>query len=557
MTERMTAARSLVECLLVNGVRHAFCVPGESYLSVLDALYDVRDRLDLITCRQEGGAANMAEAYGKLSGQPGICFVTRGPGATNASIGVHTAFQDSTPMILFIGQVARDQADREAFQEVDYTQMFGPLCKWVAEIRDARRIPEYVNRAFHTALSGRPGPVVLALPEDMLVEPVNPQELRPACPPRIAPAAESLAEVQKALIQAERPLLLLGGSGWTAEAVTNIRIFAENNHLPVACAFRCQDLFDNTHPHYIGDVGIGINPKLARRIREADLVLSIGPRLGEMTSSGYTLFDVPFPKQKLIMMHTAPEESGHVYCPYLSLSGSLPELARALRDLPSVDNPLWREEVQAARRDYDHWSTPPASPGGVDLGQVYQYLNAEMPRDAILTNGAGNFSIWLHRFFRYSRFKSQLAPTSGAMGYGLPAALAAKVAAPDRPVVCFTGDGDFMMTGQELATAAHHDLPVIILLFNNGMYGTIRMHQERSYPARVIGTDLSNPDFAALARAYGLNGVVVEKTEDFAPAFEAALTAGKTTLLEVRVDPQALTPAATLEEIRRQARQPK
>ncbi|MFC7048312.1 thiamine pyrophosphate-binding protein [Emcibacter nanhaiensis] len=557
MGKNTSAAEILVQCLLANGTDRAFCVPGESYLSVLDALYDVREQIDLITCRQEAGAANMAEAYGKLTGRPGICFVTRGPGATNASIGVHTAFQDSTPMILLIGQVARDQYDREAFQEVDYRQMFGPLAKWVAEIREADRIPEYINRAFHVALSGRPGPVVLALPEDMLTDEVEAiSSLLPATPPVAAPDRASLDQLAVELQQAKQPVVILGGRGWSDQSLDDIRQFAEQQQLPVGCAFRYQDLFDNHHPHYIGDVGIGVNPKLFQRLQEADLILNIGARLGEMTSSGYKLLNIPFPKQKLVMVHTGAEETGHVYRAHLSFTCSLPEMATALKALPVGDVADRSDWLAGARADYEAWSNPlgdlrGSRTGKVQLGEIYAYLNRAMPKDAILTNGAGNFSIWLHRFFRYSTFPSQLAPTSGAMGYGLPAALGAKVAAPDRPVVCFTGDGDFLMTGQELATAAHHRLPVTILLFNNGMYGTIRMHQERNYPDRVVATELTNPDFTALAKAYGLDGVKVTTTGDFAPAFEAALKNDKTTLIEIIVDPQALTPAATLDDIRK------
>ena len=557
MGKNTSAAVNLVQCLRANGVDKAFCVPGESYLSVLDALYEARDSIDLVTCRQEGGCANMAEAYGKLTGRPGICFVTRGPGATNASIGVHTAFQDSTPMILFIGQVARDQYDREAFQEVDYRQMFGPLAKWVAEIREADRMAEYINRAFHVALSGRPGPVVLALPEDMLTDKVETVSAHlPATPPVAAPDLATLDQLSVELQQAERPVMILGGRGWTDQAVSDIRQFAEQQKLPVGCAFRYQDLFDNNHPQYMGDVGIGVNPKLFQRLQQADLILNVGARLGEMTSSGYKLLDIPFPKQKLVMVHTGAEETGHVYRAHLSFTCSLPEMARALKNLPVGDVAGRADQIAAARADYEAWSNPlgdlkGSRTGDVQLGEVYAYLNKAMPKDAVLTNGAGNFSIWLHRFFRYSTFPSQLAPTSGAMGYGLPAALAAKAAAPDRPVVCFTGDGDFMMTGQELATAAHYGLPVTILLFNNGMYGTIRMHQERNYPDRVWATELTNPDFTTLAKAYGLDSVKVTNTGEFAAAFEAALKNNKTTLIEIMVDPQALTPAATLDDIRK------
>jgi acetolactate synthase-1/2/3 large subunit len=544
----------LVDSLLTHGVTTAFSVPGESYLAVLDALYDVSDRLSLITCRQEGGAAYMAEAYGKLTGKPGICFVTRGPGATNASVGVHTAFQDSTPMILFIGQVASDQVEREAFQEIDYRRMFGQMAKWVAQIDDARRIPEYVAHAFQTATGGRPGPVVLALPEDMLRSLAEPPKSRPFKPVQAHPGAEDMAALRQALSAAKRPLVILGGSGWSAEACDDIRAFIEANNLPAGSAFRCQDLLDNRSPNYAGDIGIGINPKLAARIREADLLIAVGPRLGEMTTSGYTLIDIPIPQQKLIHVHAGAEELGRVYQADLMINAGMLAFAAAARALPPVGHSAWKAWRAEARADYEAWSTPVQSVGAVDLGAVYETLINRLPDDAILTNGAGNYAAWLHRFYRYKGFRTQLAPTNGSMGYGVPAAIAAKAACPGRTVVSFSGDGCFMMNGQELATAMHHDLPVIFLVFNNAMFGTIRMHQEREYPERVSATALTNPDFAALARAYGANGETVSKTADFAPALERALAAKKSTLIEIKVDPEALTPRATLSQIRAAAR---
>lgn len=550
MTNKETAAQCLVRLLKVNNTEKAFCVPGESYLSVLDALYEVRDSLELITCRQEGGASNMAEAYGKLTGRPGICFVTRGPGATNASIGVHTAFQDSTPMILFIGQVARNQHDREAFQEVDYRQMFGPLCKWVAQIDRADRVAEYVTRAFAMAQSGRPGPVVLALPEDMLRDKIPIKEILPAHGTEAAPFDTDLQQLHMELSKAKSPLILLGGSGWNEESVNNVQEFITKNDLPVAASFRCQDLCNNRLENYIGDVGIGINPKLSQRIKSSDLIICMGPRLGEMTTSGYQLFDIPFPKQKIIMIHSGAEELGHVYRPYMAINSSMRHMARALAKLPAIKNIPWSNWRADARVDYLDWNTPLPTVGDVDIGAIYDHLREKMPEEAILTNGAGNYAIWLHRFMPYKKFRSQLAPTSGAMGYGLPAAISAKITCPDRPVICFAGDGCFMMTVQELATARHHNANIVILLFNNGMYGTIRMHQERNYPDRVMATYLTNPDFAALARAYGVNGVKVTKTAEFAPAFETALAANTTTLIEIMVDSQALTPAMTLDQIK-------
>lgn len=546
----ITAAQVLVQVLRDNGTNRAFCVPGESYLPVLDALYDAHHDIELITCRQEGGAAFMAEAYGKLTGRPGICFVTRGPGATNASIGVHTAFQDSTPMILFIGQVARDQYDREAFQEVDFRAMFSPMAKWVAQIDSADRMAEYISRAFHVALSGRPGPVVLALPEDMLSEPApynTPYEgPAPATAPVYEPPASQLEELAACLRSAKKPVVILGGSGWTEQATHHIRSFVEAHDLPVACAFRFQHLYDNRLPNYIGDVGIGINPALAGRIKTADLVLAIGPRLGEMTTSGYSLFDIPFPKQKLIHIHQDANEIGRVYRPHLGIAATMPEIAKALTLLTPESTPAWTLETVAARHSYEAWSTPLNNEGAVNLGDIYQTLSRELPDDAILTNGAGNYSAWLHRFYRYPGYTSQLAPTNGAMGYGLPAAVAAKASARDRPVICFAGDGCFMMNGQELATAMQHDLPIVILVFNNSMYGTIRMHQERHYPDRTVGTDLLNPDFVTLAKAYGASAERVEKTADFEPALKRALASNHPSLIEIIVPKHVLAPTCRL-----------
>lgn len=545
-----TGGQILVDQLLIHGVDHVFCVPGESYLAALDALHGVAGRIKLIVCRHEAGAANMAEAYGKLTGKPGICFVTRGPGATHASVGVHTAFQDSTPMILFVGQVARDQVEREAFQEVDYRRMFGPLAKWAAEIEDARRLPELVSQAFHRAVNGRPGPVVIALPEDMLTDRVAVGDAGPYKPAHAAPAPEDLAKLRTMLAAAERPFLLLGGGGWSAEAVADIRAFAEANELPTGCSLRCQDLFDNSHWLYAGDVGIAINPKLADRVRQTDLLIAVGPRLGEMTTSGYTLLDIPVPKQPLVHIHAGAEELGRVYQPVLAINSSMKSAAAALKGLEPVDARAWRDWTQGARDDYLVHTRPVANPGKVQLGEIMAYLNDKLPPDAIVTNGAGNYSVWLHRFYRYRRFRTQLAPTSGAMGYGFPAAIAAKSAAPTRIVVCFAGDGCFLMTGQELATAVQYGIAVVTVVVNNGMYGTIRMHQERHYPGRVVGTDLINPDFAAYAKAFGAHGERVERTVDFAPAFERALASGKPALIELRIDPEAITVKQSLAEIR-------
>jgi acetolactate synthase-1/2/3 large subunit len=543
----------LVQSLVVEGVDHVFCVPGESYLPALDALYEAREQIRLVVCRHESGASNMADAYGKLTGRPGIAFVTRGPGASNAAIGVHTAFQDSTPLILLVGQAPREFLDREAFQEIDIRRMFGHTSKWAAQIEDPRRIPEYLSRAFYTAVSGRPGPVVLALPEDVLSEttqaPAAPRYQRVAA----APTPEGLARLQTLLSSAHRPFTILGGSGWTAEACANLRRFAENWQLPVGCAFRFQDLFDNDHPQYAGDVGIGPNPKLAQRIRDSDLVLVIGARLGEMTTGGYTLFEVPVPRQTLVHAHAGAEELGRVYAADLPIQASMPELAAALAQLRPAAAPPWTAETAAARADYLAWNTPARVPGPLQMGEVVRHMRERLSPDAILVNDAGNFSAWVHRYFRYRRFKSQLGPTSGAMGYGLPAGIAAKSVHRDRQVVVWTGDGAFLMTGQELATAMHYGLSMVIVLVNNGSYGTIRMHQERHYPERVYGTQLTNPDFAAYARSFGAFGETVETTDQFPAAFERALAAKVPALIELRLSEDVITPSTTLSEIREKA----
>lgn len=549
--QRRSGGQILVDALRIHGTDHAFCVPGESYLAVLDALFD--SPIQLTVCRQEGGAAMMADAYGKLTGRPGICFVTRGPGATNASAGVHVAHQDSTPMILFIGQVARDTAEREAFQEIDFRRMYGPLCKWVAQIDQAERIPEFVSRAFRTATSGRPGPVVLALPEDMLTERVEAVDTAPFEAARPYPEPAAMERLHGYLKDARRPLVIAGGSGWGARACSDLRTFAEASALPVGVSFRRQDLIDNRSPSYAGEVGIGINPKLARRVRDADLLLVAGARLGEKTSSGYKLFDIPVPAQKLVQVHAGAEELGRVYQPDLPILAAPAHFAAAARALEPIAEPRWQEWTAAAHADFEVWNTPVQSPGGVQLAEIVGWLTERLPEDAIVCNGAGNYCTWVQRFYRYRGFRTQLAPTSGSMGYGTPAAVAAKRIHPDRTVVGFAGDGCFLMTGQELATAAQYGLGVIFIVINNGMYGTIRMHQEREYPGRVSGTGLVNPDFAALARAYGATGTLVERTADFADAFEQALTAGGPALIELRIDPDAIGPGRRLSDIRRAA----
>ncbi|WUR14292.1 thiamine pyrophosphate-binding protein [[Empedobacter] haloabium] len=546
----------LVDALKIHGVDTAFGVPGESYLDVLDALHESSIRF--VINRQEGGAAFMADAYGKLTGKPGICFVTRGPGATNASIGVHTAFQDSTPMILFIGQVGSDFMDREAFQEVDYRRMFGQMAKWVAQIDRADRIPEYIARAFQVATSGRQGPVVLALPEDMLITQAAVADTRRYQPVQAAPSQRQMDQLRTMLAGAQRPLLLLGGSGWTEAACADILRFAEANALPVACEFRYQDLVDNEHPHYIGDVGIGINPKLAKRVKEADLLIAIGPRLGEMTTSGYSIIAAPVPQQQLVHIHPSMEELGSVYQADLMIASGMPQAAQMLAALAPVDSTAWRASVEEAKAELRAWQGKPAifqdGSAPLDLWQVVQDIDALTPRDTIITNGAGNYATWAHRFHRYGGMRTQLAPTSGAMGYSVPSGVAAKIVDPARTVITFAGDGEYMMNGQELATAVQYNAGVIVIVFNNQMFGTIRMHQEREYPGRVSGTTLHNPDFAALAVAYGGQGEAVEATADFAPALQRALAFTRErnlpAVIELRYDGNLITPGATLETIR-------
>lgn len=548
-----TGGEILVRALEIHGVDRVFGVPGESYLAALDAFYGARNAIDFVTCRQEGGAAYMAEAHGKLTGRPGVCFVTRGPGAANASIGVHAAFQDSTPMLLLIGQVARDQIDREAFQEIDYRRMYGPLAKWVAQIDDACRIPEYLGRAFHTATSGRPGPVVLALPEDMLRDRVAVRDTGPYGTTVAHPGASEMATLRALLVAAKRPLMIVGGGGWTPETSRDIAAFAAANNLPASAAFRRQDCFDNHDPHYVGHAGIGIDPKLARRIRESDLILAVGPRLGEMTTGGYTLLEPPEPAQPLVHVHPSAEELNSVYRATLAIQASPPGFAAAARAMEPVDHAAWDDWTDAARADYLAYSEPVAMPGELQLAEIVGWLRNRLPADAIIANGAGNYATWGHRFYRWSIHRTQAAPTVGSMGYGVPAAVAAKLAWPDRIVVSFNGDGCFMMNGQELATAVQYRANAVFIVANNGMYGTIRMHQERNYPGRVMATGLVNPDFAALARAYGANGTVVQRTEEFYPAFEDALAGDRPTLIELRIDPEAISPSATLSGLHRPA----
>ncbi len=546
-----TGGKLIVDALEANGVDRIFCVPGESYLAVLDALYDSPIRT--IVCRQEGGAAMMADCQGRLTGKPGICFVTRGPGATNASAGVHIAMQDSIPMILFIGQIAGHAREREAFQEVNYKRFFGDIAKWVVEIDRAERIPELVTRAFAVATSGRPGPVVISLPEDMLVSEVEAPQALPATPVETRPGDAELDRLEALLNAAKRPFVILGGTRWNAEAVARMQSIAETWALPVGCSFRRQMLFDHQHPSYAGDVGIGINPKLAEAIKQADLVLLLGGRMGEMPSSDYTILKSPYPDQTLVHVHADPNELGRVYRPTVAINASPSAFVEAFAKRRPKTAPAWVAETARLHDNYLTWSTTPKTgPGAVQMGPIMDYLESVLPEDAILTNGAGNYATWVHRFHRFRRYGTQAAPTSGSMGYGLPAAVSAKSVFPEREVVCFAGDGCFMMHGQEFATAVQYDLPIITVVVNNGIYGTIRMHQEREYPGRVEGTDLRNPDFAALARAYGGHGETVVKTEEFAPAFERARASGKPSIIEVQLDPEAITPARTLTDIREQ-----
>ncbi|HUF01889.1 MAG TPA: thiamine pyrophosphate-binding protein [Gaiellaceae bacterium] len=545
-----TGGHILVDQLELNGADLVFCLPGESFLPVLDALYDSPIRL--VSCRHEQGAANAAEAYGKLTGRPGICLVTRGPGATQAAVGVHTARQDSTPMLLLVGQVPRGFRGREAWQEVDYGEVFGGLAKAAWEVDSAERIPEHVARAYSLALSGRPGPVVLALPEDMLSEEADVVDGSPVEVEQAAPRAEDLARLGELLAASERPLVVVGEGGWTAETGADVLAFCEASDLPVACAFRCQDFVDNRSRCYAGVLGVAMDERLADRLRDADLVLAIGGRLGEVPTRRYTLLEAPRPTQTLVHVHPDPDELGRVYEPDLALPSSLPAFAAALRDLGALA-PRWREWTEAARADYVANLRHEPMEGPVDLGEVMAFLRSRLPPEAVQTCGAGNFTVWAHRFAEFTRFPTQVCPRSGSMGYGVAAAVAAKLVYPDRIALCFTGDGDFVMSSPELATAVQYGLPIVVLLVNNGMYATIRMHQERAFPGRTIGTDLENPDFPALAQAYGAYGERVERTNDFEAAFERALASGKPALLELPVDRERISPRVKLSELQRRA----
>lgn len=537
----------LVECLLALGARKSFGVPGESYLAVLDALHDTAGQLDFVLCRNEGGAAFMAAAYGKLTGSPGLCFVTRGPGVTNASIGVHTAMQDSAPMILFVGQVGTDMKGREAFQEIDYRAVFGTMAKWAVEVDHVDRLPEILARAWSTALSGRPGPVVIALPEDMLTALTNAPVLSgPAPIAEPAAGADALADALALLAQAKRPLVMFGGCNWSNSGRAGLQAWAEASDIPVVAAFRYQDQFNNHSAVFVGEAGVGMVPHVKALIREADVILAINLRFGEMTTDGYTLLDVPMPKQKLIHVHGSDREIGKIYVPTIGIQAGPNAFSRQLAPVKGD----WAEWRKSARAAYDAGFEAPAQPGPVDMVKVTAWLRDNLPDDVILTNGAGNFTVWPNKFFRFGPKARLLAPQSGAMGYGLPAAIAAKVVHPDRTVVCFAGDGDFQMNCQELGTAMQAGAAPIVLILNNGIYGTIRAHQERSYPARVSGTTLQNPDFVSLARSYGFHAETVAATEDFPAAFQRALASASGAVLELTISPEALSPRQTLSQMR-------
>ena len=552
MTSTRTAAEVLVDQLVAQGVEHVFCVPGESYLAVLDALHD--RPINVTVCRQEAGCAIMAEAIGKATGRPGVCFVTRGPGATNAMHGIHIAQQGSSPMIMFVGQIERGARGREAFQELDYRAVFGPVTKWADEIDDAERIPELVSRAFHVAMNGRPGPVVLALPEDMLIERVAVADAPRVEPTESAPLPADMQKLTALLAEAKAPVLILGGSRWTPESCAAATRFAERFALPVATSFRRLPLFDPLHPNHAGDLGIGSNPALLTQIAAADLVIAMGGRLGDIPSQGYTLFSIPRPACKLVHIYPDPNELGRVYAADLSICASPVGLAGTLDTLAPAGPPAWAGSAEAAHAAYRAWSdTATSQPGGVNLGEIMVWLRETMPAETILTSGAGNFAAWIARFYRVRRFAGHAAPLSGSMGYGVPAAVAMQRLLPDIPVVCLTGDGDFLMNGQEFATAVQYALPIVILVADNGQYGTIRMHQEREYPTRISATQLTNPDFAAYARAFGGYGDTVETTAAFADAFAAARASGKPAILHLRIDPEAILPGATLSGIRAKA----
>lgn len=538
----------LVDHLKTEGVRRVFSVPGESFLAALDGLH--KSGIENIVCRQEGGAAMMAEAHGKLTGEPGVLFVTRGPGATNASSGIHVAQQDSTPMVVFVGQIARGHRDREAFQEVDYRAVFGTLAKWSCEVDQTERLPEYLARAFHMARSGRPGPVVVALPEDMLSAFADIPD-RPAMPKTCGHVTqEDALTIMSVLANAKSPLVIAGGSGWTKAAARNLEQFASAHDLPVACAFRRQDFMDNRHPNYVGDLGVGMNPKLGARLKDADTLIVLGSRLGDSVTGGYELLDPAQTGKQIVHAYPDPNELGRVYHADVPIVANGPDALEALVRTNGTSAPDWGDWTASARQKYEAFQSPVTTLGDVKMEEVVLWLSSNLPDDAIVTNGAGNYATWLHRYFSFKQHGTQLAPTSGSMGYGFPASVAASLENPDRTVVAWLGDGEFQMTLNEMSTAIQHGAKPIAIIANNGRYGTIRMHQERTYPGRVSGTDMANPDFAALAQAYGGHGETVTKGKDFAAAFERAKASGKLAVIELVLDPQVATPSMTLDDLR-------
>ena len=540
----------LVDQLRIHEVDTIFCVPGESYLTVIDALHDAQNEIKTVACRQEGGATNMAEAYGKLTGKPGVAMVTRGPGACNGSIGVHTAMQDSTPMVIFIGQVARDQEYREAFQEVDYHQFYGAICKKVVQIDHAERVPELVSQAFHIAASGRPGPVAVSIPEDMQRDMADVADARSFTTVRSEVGPKAMADFRAQLANSERPLMILGGAGWSEKACTDIQAFSEANAVPVAASFRCQDLFDNMHVNYAGELGTSASPQLAERLRASDLLIVLGSRLGEMTTNGYSLVSLPVPRQKLVHVYMDASELGRVYEPDVSIVASMESFAAAARDMKATNTDSRVEWLRQVNQDYIDNLKPTLEMSSVNMHAVMDVLNEKLTADAIITTDAGNFSGWAQRFYRYRKFRSQLGPTSGAMGYAIPAAISARLTAPNRPVVAFVGDGGAMMSGQEIATAMQYGSDPTILVINNNCYGTIRMHQERDYPNRTLATELKNPDFAKWAESFGAYGAIVEKTEDFEAVFEQAMKADRISIIEIRVDLETITTRTTMSNLR-------
>ena len=538
----------LVDQLKVNGIKRVFSVPGESFLAALDGLYN--SGIENIVCRQEGGAAMMAEADAKITSSPGVVFVTRGPGATNASSGVHIAMQDSTPLIVFVGQVPLEHRDREAFQEIDYERFFSPIAKWVAEVKDLKRLPEYISRAFQVSQGGRPGPVIISLPEDILSGVCEvPDRPRVVIGQQFTSDSE-VKKIEKAIIKAERPLVIAGGTGWSKEAVKNLGVFVKNFNLPVATTFRRQHLMDNRHDCYIGDLGTGMNPALAKTVKESDLIIAIGTRLGEIATGGYELIDPKKPEQKIIHIHKDPNELGHVYQPTLSVLSSTENILNQFIDLPKLVNPEWSARTNEVRNNYLNWITPKETPGPVKLEKIIEWLSNNLPEDSIITNGAGNYAAFLHRYFVFKEYPTAIGPTSGSMGYGFPASIAAKLRFPDKTVICMAGDGCFQMTLNEMSTAAHNKLAIIVIVVNNGKYATIRMHQEKHYPGRVSGTEIHNPDFAALAKAYGGFGVKVQKTEDFVAAYDQAVASGLLSVIELKIDDEVLSTSQTVSEVR-------